>query len=219
VSRRSAERHPKRVEVRFWKQGDAKPHSGFSIDVSKTGLFLGTSTSLQPGERLRLELLDRERGFVIEGRVARVHRVSGALRQLDQPGAGVRFLSPAELVSDLVVGTRPKPSAPSSAALRIPPGAQGGERSPETAPARSATAATPPAPAATAAARPLAPARTFAVEFVDRSAFLSVFERDIAAGGLFIGAEAPVVLYGDNNNWFAAYGLWLLEIYGHENVR
>jgi thiosulfate/3-mercaptopyruvate sulfurtransferase len=27
-----------------------------------------------------------------------------------------------------------------------------------------------------------------------------------------------VVLYGDNNNWFAAYALWLLELYGHENV-
>ena len=26
------------------------------------------------------------------------------------------------------------------------------------------------------------------------------------------------MLYGDNNNWFAAYALWLLELYGHENV-
>ena len=28
-----------------------------------------------------------------------------------------------------------------------------------------------------------------------------------------------VVLYGDNNNWFAAYGFWLFKIYGHENVK
>jgi thiosulfate/3-mercaptopyruvate sulfurtransferase len=27
-----------------------------------------------------------------------------------------------------------------------------------------------------------------------------------------------VVLYGDNNNWFAAYGFWLFKLYGHENV-
>lgn len=27
-----------------------------------------------------------------------------------------------------------------------------------------------------------------------------------------------VVLYGDNNNWFAAYGFWIFKYYGHENV-
>ena len=33
-----------------------------------------------------------------------------------------------------------------------------------------------------------------------------------------IGNETQVVLYGSNNNWFAAYALWLLELYGHEDV-
>ncbi len=28
-----------------------------------------------------------------------------------------------------------------------------------------------------------------------------------------------VVLYGDNNNWFAAYAFWLLEMYGHKDVK
>lgn len=28
-----------------------------------------------------------------------------------------------------------------------------------------------------------------------------------------------VVLYGDNNNWFAAYGYWLFKLYGHQDVR
>lgn len=27
-----------------------------------------------------------------------------------------------------------------------------------------------------------------------------------------------VVLYGDNNNWFAAYGFWLMKLYGHQKV-
>jgi thiosulfate/3-mercaptopyruvate sulfurtransferase len=30
--------------------------------------------------------------------------------------------------------------------------------------------------------------------------------------------DTHVVLYGDNNNWFAAYALWLLELYGHERA-
>jgi len=28
-----------------------------------------------------------------------------------------------------------------------------------------------------------------------------------------------VVLYGDNNNWFAAWALWILKYYGHQDVR
>jgi len=30
--------------------------------------------------------------------------------------------------------------------------------------------------------------------------------------------DTHLVLYGDNNNWFAAYALWLAELYGHERV-
>ncbi len=33
-----------------------------------------------------------------------------------------------------------------------------------------------------------------------------------------ITRDTHVVLYGDNNNWFAAFGLWLLELYGHERA-
>src|ERR1051325_3645573 len=38
-------------------------------------------------------------------------------------------------------------------------------------------------------------------------------------GGAGISPRDTVILYGDNNNWFAAYGFWLFEIYGHKDVR
>src|SRR3989440_11628172 len=38
-------------------------------------------------------------------------------------------------------------------------------------------------------------------------------------GGRGIGNDTSVVLYGDKNNWFAAYAYWYLKIYGHEDVR
>jgi len=38
-------------------------------------------------------------------------------------------------------------------------------------------------------------------------------------GGAGISPGDSVILYGDNNNWFAAYGFWLFKIYGHEDVR
>jgi thiosulfate/3-mercaptopyruvate sulfurtransferase len=34
-----------------------------------------------------------------------------------------------------------------------------------------------------------------------------------------ISNDTPIVLYGDNNNWFAAYALWQLKYYGHQDVR
>jgi thiosulfate/3-mercaptopyruvate sulfurtransferase len=43
------------------------------------------------------------------------------------------------------------------------------------------------------------------------------FER--LMGSLGIGNETTLVLYGDKNNWFAAYAYWYLKIYGHNDVR
>jgi thiosulfate/3-mercaptopyruvate sulfurtransferase len=45
----------------------------------------------------------------------------------------------------------------------------------------------------------------------------SEFERLLAERG--IGNDTTVVVYGDKNNWFAAYAYWYLKIYGHADVR
>jgi thiosulfate/3-mercaptopyruvate sulfurtransferase len=33
-----------------------------------------------------------------------------------------------------------------------------------------------------------------------------------------IGNDSKVVLYGDNNNWFAAFAYWLFKLYGHDEI-
>ena len=38
-------------------------------------------------------------------------------------------------------------------------------------------------------------------------------------GGSGIGNDTTVILYGDNNNWFAAWAFWQLKYYGHADVR
>jgi thiosulfate/3-mercaptopyruvate sulfurtransferase len=38
-------------------------------------------------------------------------------------------------------------------------------------------------------------------------------------GSSGIDNDTTVVLYGDNNNWFAAWALWQLKMYGHKDVR
>jgi thiosulfate/3-mercaptopyruvate sulfurtransferase len=43
------------------------------------------------------------------------------------------------------------------------------------------------------------------------------FERLMSERG--ISNDTTLVLYGDKNNWFAAYAYWYLKIYGHQDVR
>lgn len=43
------------------------------------------------------------------------------------------------------------------------------------------------------------------------------FEKLLSEAG--VSPEDTVILYGDNNNWFAAYGFWLFKLYGHNDVR
>jgi thiosulfate/3-mercaptopyruvate sulfurtransferase len=50
-------------------------------------------------------------------------------------------------------------------------------------------------------------------DVVDRA----TFERLLGERG--IGNDTTVVLYGDKNNWFAAYAYWYLKIYGHRDAR
>jgi thiosulfate/3-mercaptopyruvate sulfurtransferase len=50
-------------------------------------------------------------------------------------------------------------------------------------------------------------------DFVDREGF----EKLLSAKG--IGNDDRVVLYGGNNNWFAAYAYWYFKLYGHQNVQ
>ncbi|MEY9215080.1 sulfurtransferase [Thermobifida halotolerans] len=50
-------------------------------------------------------------------------------------------------------------------------------------------------------------------DFVDKAGFEALLsERGIAN-------DHTVVLYGGNNNWFAAYAYWYFKLYGHEKVR
>jgi thiosulfate/3-mercaptopyruvate sulfurtransferase len=49
--------------------------------------------------------------------------------------------------------------------------------------------------------------------FVDQAQF----EKLMSSKG--IGNDDLVVLYGGNNNWFAAYAYWYLKVYGHQNVK
>jgi len=66
-----------------------------------------------------------------------------------------------------------------------------------------------------------------AIEFVWYRDFVQRFTRDLVTREQFtelaqsagISPDSTVVLYGDGNNWFAAYGAWVFKYYGFPDVR
>jgi len=50
-------------------------------------------------------------------------------------------------------------------------------------------------------------------DFVDKAGFEALLS------GRGISNDDTVVLYGGNNNWFAAYAYWYFRLYGHQNVK
>ena len=50
-------------------------------------------------------------------------------------------------------------------------------------------------------------------DFVGREAF------EVLLSSRGIGNDDTVVLYGGNNNWFAAYAYWYFKLYGHSDVK
>lgn len=66
-----------------------------------------------------------------------------------------------------------------------------------------------------------------AVNFPWTTSFVDTVSRDIVPREAFaeltraagVNDDSTVVLYGDNDNWFAAWGAWVFHLYGHENVK
>src|SRR5699024_5435053 len=50
-------------------------------------------------------------------------------------------------------------------------------------------------------------------DYIDSEAFAELASR------LGISRDSTVVIYGDANNWWATYALWVFTLFGHEDVR
>jgi hypothetical protein len=142
-----------------------------------TGMFIATRNPYPPGTRLRVEVLEGERGFVIEGVVAHARKIRGELMRLTQPGMGVRFLSVEDLVRELI---------PVGHGVEELPGAQ-----PDPVPAAPPSPQPPPVPAPQPIPTPREGTGTFAVHFLSPDEFVEVFRRDIVNGGLFVSTRYP----------------------------
>ncbi len=175
------------MAVRIWRLGEDRPAVGHTVNLSPGGMFIGTSRPPRSGERVRVEVVDPERGFVVEAVVTHSHDVPPELRKIKEPGMGVRFLQPEELIRPV---TRPltaeQAEAPASPP-EIPP------VEPEV------NVAVPAAP--NLVVRTLPPAELgaqalagFAMRFASKAHFLDTLRRDMQHGGLFLPTSEPATL-------------------------
>jgi Tfp pilus assembly protein PilZ len=101
MEKRRHRRYARRFRVKFGEKTFAQ--SGFTSDVSATGMFIVTSPVPKLGTRVHVEVtMDNERQLYFEGIVARMALVAPELRSVMKGGFGVRFLSGAELMAEMV---------------------------------------------------------------------------------------------------------------------
>jgi Tfp pilus assembly protein PilZ len=102
MNRRSSPRSFRRLSVRFGRKGETQTFSGQTTDLSTGGMFVLTPHPFPSGTRVRVEIGEGARGFVIEGVVAHAHRLAPELRALGRSGMGIRFLTIEELLTEAV---------------------------------------------------------------------------------------------------------------------
>jgi Tfp pilus assembly protein PilZ len=102
MDRRQVSRWARRILVRFWRTGEERPYVGHTLNLSAGGMFVSTDRPASSGTRVRVEVLDQDQGFMVEGVVTHSRRVAPELRRVHEPGMGVRFLSHEELVAPLL---------------------------------------------------------------------------------------------------------------------
>jgi hypothetical protein len=212
MSRRRAVRRPRRVQVHFWKQGDPASYVGYTTNISLTGMYIATNNPVMSGARIRVEVGDRDRGFMVEGMVAHARKMPAELARLGQSGMGVRFLTVEELVRELIPAgiseteEIPRDTAPGPELAPVPPEPPPPSPPPSpprpTAPPPRPSAWVPPSPPAPTVPPvsnkppvPVAPSGgSFTVRFSGVDEFLEVYRRDIRQGGLFVSTLYPARL-------------------------
>lgn len=99
MERRQDPRWSRYIDVKFLRRGDKSSFVGHATNVSRQGMFLVSPKVFVSGTRLRVEILDEDRGFVAEAVVARSCKAPVELQRVKPSGMGIRFLAVEELMA------------------------------------------------------------------------------------------------------------------------
>lgn len=178
-------------------------------------MYIGTNRPAVRGDRVRVEVVDSERGFMVEGVVTHARKMPPELQHVKPSGMGIRFLhhdellssfSPAPLTASTIDSGAPRPQAgaswPAAGARRAssPATASTAATGSSTPDFSSPSAGDPSPPPTGGVVRPplqglnLAPDGVVPIHFRSREALARVFDRDMRHGGLFIPTRRPAQL-------------------------
>src|SRR4051794_21018502 len=103
AEKRRQRRYRRRLLIKF---GEADLNqSGFTTDISNTGLFVQAPRLVALAARVPLQVFYQGEKFVfLEGEVRRHKLVPLSLRNVERGGFGLRFLLPSELVNAAMGG-------------------------------------------------------------------------------------------------------------------
>jgi Tfp pilus assembly protein PilZ len=101
MEKRRKKRFARRIQVKYWPEGEEHERKGYTTNVSTIGVFIASNAPVPPGTRMRIEFLGPA-GFIVESKVAHSARVSASLQSIRSSGMGIRFLLPSELVRELL---------------------------------------------------------------------------------------------------------------------
>jgi PilZ domain len=100
LERRRNKRYNKRLKVAFGEKDFTQ--SGFTGNVSSSGLFIIATTNVKVGSKLHLQIDVEGRPLYQEAMVARLNVVPPELRTVVKGGFGVRFLTQRELLAEMI---------------------------------------------------------------------------------------------------------------------
>jgi Tfp pilus assembly protein PilZ len=121
MRRRSSNRVKRRLTVGL--RIGAQQHHGIVLDVSPGGLFVATTSPIQPGAEIVVEFSARDGGtaFEVRARVARRRRVPQNLQSYEAPGIGLQLIDPPPEFAKLLVGGKPEGGVAAAEAEEAPP--------------------------------------------------------------------------------------------------
>jgi hypothetical protein len=204
MDRRRNRRWPRQLEVRFWRHGDeGSATRAISTNISRTGIFIRTQMVLPSGTRIRVDVGHSGRSVIFEGMVMRALKSAAHLQAVMPSGMGVRFMTPEELLGELLPGVDLRAEERIPSGVSTPTGSSVGTGESAATmgydnpgPGTSApSAAPPPAPAPPPPRGPqISSGAVFPLRFRDQEQFRRAFERDVQTGGLFISTDQPAPL-------------------------
>lgn len=171
MEKRDDKRLKKRFQVRFWRLDDPVPKSGFTYNISLTGMFICTNSPFRPGTRIVVEVGRESRKIVLHGQVRHASRVDPVLQKVKPSGMGVRLLKTEEMMA-AVLGVKLQPEEEVEVEEEV-------ATEPEEAPEADESAAA-------EAQEEEEPPPVYHLNFVSPRELAESFERDLKFGGIFV---------------------------------